>query len=416
VRAGIVQAESQVDDVLARAGRQANYLVFAHAVDLRILIQSFRQAVGDGLDGPLRSLSPAQRQLYIDIEKATAKVEEATSQPTAQVRETLKGLAALAADARAALGDDPVLLGVGPAVLSPPSGDEVHFTAHGIDLTRSAPRLFVGATEAASVSVGPEQAVFAIPAKDLTFQDNVPSVRAARLMLTARECSVKVFCHSAVREYAVGLLLLPARLATVQVSYNRKVTQRVYDGSAPPAGLADTPATDKVYSRTFEYSSDDLTLMRCATQTQAPHASGYSIDTGSLYLTVKSSTGETRSRLAAVSTTSFGVELCAQAQIDRLIKTSGAISVQAAWKEYRVADVVLPAEELPVQVLSWSTPITLSLPADAIAISVQMDYFDGSRVTYTGNAQDNYLELRWDAAHGQLRLAGRDTASIEGID
>lgn len=415
VRVALVEAETRIEDILVRSGRQASYLVFAAACDLRIFIQSFRLAAGKALEGPPHALPPPQQQLLADIQQGVTRLEQAADQSTAEAHTTLKPLRSLSDEALTAARAGQVLA-AGPAVLSPPSGEEVHFTVRGQDLEHQLPRLFVGGTEVRRLTVASKEAVFAIPANSLHFQEALPMVRAGRLVLGSQECTLWLFCKDGVREYPIRLLLLPQRLASVRVSYNRKVRQRVYEEAEAPHGAASTARTDKVHGRSFEFSSDDLTLMRCTAQTQAPHAEGYMIDTTSVYLTVRSSTDEARARLTGVSSNGFGVELCAQAQIHRLIKTNGEISVNVAWKEYRMADVVLPAEQLPVQELRWNTPIQASLPPDTSAIAVQVDYFDGSHVTYTGDTQDDYLELRWDSSRSQLQLTARDTAGIDGID
>jgi hypothetical protein len=415
VRVGLIEAESRVDDVLVRSGRDASYRVFAQATNLRTFIESFRLAAGDSLDGPARGLTLPQQQLLTYLHQAAGLLTEAAGETVAQASETLRDLPRVSEESLVAAGAGQVLT-VGPAVLSPPTAAEVHFTVRGTQLQRFAPRLFIGGTEASRVALDDRQAVFAIPSGILVWEDTRPAMRAARLVLGERQCSLRIFCRPAVREYPVALLLLPARLATVKVTYNRKVKQPVYDGLASPHRTPGAPAAGKVYSRLLELSSDDLTLMHCSTQTQSPHAPGYLIDTASLHLAVRKSGGETRSRVVSGTAGGFGVELCAQAQIHRLRKTRGAISVRVAWKEYRMDDVVLPEEQLPAQVLRWNSPLAVSLPANVSSIAVQADYFDGSHVTYTDDAADDYLELRWDRAHGELRMAARNTASIDGID
>lgn len=411
VRVGIVKAASSVDDVLARAAREAHYLVFAAAADLAILIRSFRQEVRGRLDAPPSRLPPPERQRLEEILEAVADLQQAAGEPRGQAHETLANVKRLMAMATPAVGEAQVT-GAGPPVLSPPPTDEVRFTVRGLGLRKSAPRLFLGSTEATRVMLGARQAVFSIPAQALGFHDTAPGVRSGRILLTARQCTLWVFCKGVPQEYPVSLLLLPRRLATVEITYHRTLNQRVYDKT--PA--ANGPPTDKLYSRDFDYSNNDLTLLACTTDAQAPHAAGYLIDPASLSLTVKSSAGQTRSRITAATPKGFTVELCAQAQISHLIKTSGAISVQATWKEYQMADVVQPAESLPAQPLTWGSPIQASLPPGTSAIAVHVDYFDGAHATYTGDATDDLVQLTWDRAHQRLHLAARDPADIEGID
>jgi hypothetical protein len=414
VGTGIVQALSSVDDVLAQAGREANYAVFAAAAELRLLIQRFQLDVRGALGAPPSGLSAPERQRFERIQQAVGDLQKAASLRHGEAREALTSVRQLARDAAPA-GGEAQLLAVTPSVLAPSSADAAHLTLRGVSLDRSGPRLFLGNTEAGVRTVTSQQAVFSIPVQALGFSDAIPIVRAGRVLLDARTCTWLVFCGRVPREYPVALLLLPRRLASVQITFNRTVKQRVYE-KFDARGAADAAAADKIYSRTFDYTTDDLTLLSCNTVTQAPHASGYLIDTDSLSLTVKSSAGETRARIAAASPAGFTVELCAQARISRLMKTSGAISVQATWKEYQMADVVQHAESLAAQPLTWGSSIETSLPPDTSAIAVQVDYFDGSHGTYTGDASDELIELTWDRARQQLRLAARDAADIEGIN
>ena len=414
VRLALVQAASGVDEVVARSGREGNYVMFAAAASLKSAIESFRNATRDQLDVPPRGLSAPQRQRFEDIQRSVEALQRAATEPLPQARASLREVRRLTDDAPPAAGDVQ-LAGASPSVLTPPSRDEIQYTIRGAGLDRSEPRLFFSGLEAARRSVSARQAVFGIPSSALPFSETAASVYAGRLVLTDRQCTLKVFCKNTPREYTVLLLMMPARLASVQVTFNRAVKQRIYDSGAAlgaPAG----PAVDKLYTRTFDYSNDDLTLLSCSTPSQAPHAPGYFIDTDSLSLTVKSSTGESRSRIASASSTGFTLELCAQARISQLIKTSGAISVQASWKEYEVADVVLPSEALAPQPLRWGTPLEVSLPPDTHASTVEVYYFDGSHVTYSGDASDERVEVRWDEARHQVRLTARDPSSLEGTD
>lgn len=437
VRDAMAQAASSVDDVLSRTGRDARYLVFAAAANLRILIEGFRFETR-ALDAPPSRLPPPQRQLFHDIEQAVADLQMAATEPTGQARETLKELRRVTDDAVPAGAQ---LLGAGPAVLAADSPGAVHFTIRGARLKEANPRLFLSNMEASRVTVDAHEAMFSIPVQALGFNETTPSVRSGRLVLQARQCTLLVFCGSVSHEYPIALLLLPDRLATVQVHFNRKVKERVYVKADVPAGARPAavapPATataatgapsaagtstataappDKVFTRTFQYSNPDMTLMSCSTQTQAPHASGFLIDTGSLTLTVSSTAGATRSRIATASPQGFTVELCAQAQISHMMKTNGAISAQASWKEYQMADVVQPTQSLPPQALRWNTPVVVSLPAGTSAIAVDVSYFDGSRVTYNGDASDELIHLKWDRARQQILIAARNTADIEGIN
>jgi hypothetical protein len=413
LRVDIVHASSGVDDAAARAAREANYPVFAAANDIKILIESFRLMAEDALDAPPARLSAPRRRLFEALQQAVEQLQKAAHQPPDAARETLIGTRHLRDDAAAVVGEGQ-LLAAGPSVLAPSFRDEAHFTIRGVSLDRSEPRLFVGGIEATRLTLSPQRAVFAIPSSALPSSETSPSVYSGRLVLAPRVCSLWVICRSIPREYTVSLLLLPERLANVQISFNRKVHQRAYEQVDPPA---DSHASkDRVYSRSFEYSSDDLTLMSCNSESQAPHAGGYVIDTDSLIITVKSSTGETRSRLSTATTEGFTVELCAQAQISQLVKTGGWISVQATWKEYRMDDVLLPAESLAPQTLRWGAPLEVSVPPEASAIAIQVEYFDGSRVTYSGEASDEYLDLRWDAGRQHLQLTAHDPATIDGMD
>jgi hypothetical protein len=412
VRVGIVQAVSGVDDALARAGREANYAMFAAAADLRLLIQSFQLEARGALDEPPSRLPPPERRRFESIQQAVAEMQKAASLPRSEARETLTGVRRLGRDVAPKDGEAQ-FLAASPSVLSPRSADAAHFTLRGVSLADSEPHLFLGSNEARLLTLSRQQAVFSIPVEALDFNDTVPTVRSGRVLLKARTCTWLIFCRSAPREYPVSLLLLPRRLATVQIMVNRKVKQRAYE-KLDAHGAMQEAGADKLFSRTFDYTTDDLTLLSCSTEAQAPHASGYLIDADSLSTTVKSSAGETRSRIAAAAPEGFTMELCAQAQISHLMKTSGAISVQATWKEYQMADVVQPAESLATQPLTWGSPIEVSLPPETSAIAIQVDYFDGSSVTYTGDASDDVIELKWDQARQQLRLVARD--KVEGID
>jgi hypothetical protein len=63
-------------------------------------------------------------------------------------------------------------------------------------------------------------------------------------------------------------------------------------------------------------------------------------------------------------------------------------------------DVVLPGEQLPVQVLRWNTTITAILPTDAGAIR-------------RPGRPLHYLQVRSDAGQSQLRPAARDVDGVE---
>jgi hypothetical protein len=403
-----------VDDVLARAGREGNYVVFAAAAGLRLLIQRFQLDARGALDAPLSRLPAPEQRRFESIQQAVSDLQKAAAVPHAEARGTLNGVQRLSHDVVPSSGE-PQLFAAGPTVLSPRSTDAAHFTLRGVNLAGSEPHLFLGGIEASLQTLSSQHAVFSIPAQALDFNDTVPSVRSGRLLLNARTCSWLILCRHVSREYPVTLLLLPRRLANVQITFNRKVKQRVYE-RLDAQGAAEGTGGDKVYSRTFDYTNDDLTLLSCSTFAQAPHASEFVIDTDSLSTTVKSSAGETRSRIVGASPTGFTMELCAQAQISHLMKTSGAISVQATWKEYQMAEVVQAPEILVKQPLAWDSPIEVSLPPETSAIAIQVDYFDGSQVTYTGDASDDLIELKWDQARQQLRVAARDTVDIEGID
>ncbi len=210
--------------------------------------------------------------------------------------------------------------------------------------------------------------------------------------------------------------MLPIRLATVRISFDRKRNQRLYDREPAADSVPSTPLGDKLYSRRFEYSNDDLTVMTCVRRSQAPHAAGYFIDTDTLSSSIIDGRAENKWRLLDASASGFTLELCAQPEISKLAKISGSIAVQTTWKEYRMGEVISPRESIEPQVLNWGAQIQESLPADSNAPEVGLEYFDGSRATLTETSIDKYVELKWDAATRHLVLTPHMPARIAGAD
>ena len=77
---------------------------------------------------------------------------------------------------------------------------------------------------------------------------------------------------------------------------------------------------------------------------------------------------------------------------------------------------VISARESASRKLDWGTQIKESLPAEAHALAIELEYFDGSRATFTQTANDRYVEMNWNADTHQLVLTPRLRASAPDVD
>ncbi len=412
---GIAQATSTVDNISAHAAGEANYAIFGAAARLRTLIETLRNSAQNILDKRLKDLNASQLRMLQDIQLGVADLQKAADQPIEQGRRFIEEIRRLTSD-RGPDEDDPVLLDSSPSVLVPGGLDEINFTMHGLKLAGANPRLFFGDVEAARIDLKEQQVIFTVPPSIFRSLDEKLIAYSGQLMLAAHDCQWKIRCKPALREYTVGVVVLPARLAMVKIAFDRKSSQRSYDQDPEADSAGDSNGKDKLYGRTFEYSTNDLTLMTCARESQSPHAPGYFIDTETLSANIKHSGGTNKASLLDVSARGFAVELCAQPQINNLAKTTGSVTVQANWKEYRMADVISPRESLAPRALKWGARIEEVLPPDSNAIDVELDYFDGSHTTLTETSSDRYVDLKWNAALRQIVVTPRMPASIADIE
>ncbi len=412
---GVVQATSMVDNVSARAASEANDAIFSAAGQLRLLIEAFRNSAQNILDARLNDLNAPQRRMLEHIQTGVAALRTAADEPVEQARERIEEIRRLTSDSASAM-DAPIVIRSSPSMLAPSGLNEIPVTLIGQRLTDANPRLLFGNMEATRTHLTDQEVVFTVPPSVFRSSDTTPIQYSGQLLLAVRKCRWSIRCKPAWQAYTVALVMLPIRLATVRISFDRKTNQRIYDQEpAADGGPAATP-TDKLYSRRFEYSTDDLTVMSCTRQPQAPHAAGYFIDTDTLSSSIRDRRAENKWRLLDTSANGFTIELCAQPQISRLAKIIGSIAVETTWKEYRMGEVISPRESSEPQVLNWGAELQESLPADSNAPRVELEYFDGSRATLTETSVDKYVELKWDATTRHLVLTPHMPARIEGGD
>lgn len=412
---GIAQATSTVDNISAHAAGEANYVMLGAAARLRMLIETLRNSAQNILDKQLKDLNASQLRMLEDIQLGVADLQKAADQPVEQGRRLMQEIRRLTND----LGldtDEPVLLDSSPSVLVPGGPDEINFTLHGLKLADANPRLFFGHVEAARIDLKEQQAIFTVPPSIFRSLDEKLITYSGQLLLTAHDCRWKIQCKPALREYTVGVVVLPTRLAMVKIAFDRKSSQRSYDHDPEADRVGDSTGNDKLYGRIFEYSTDDLTVMTCTHESQSPHAPGYFIDTETLTAHIRHCSATNRASLLDVSASGFAVELCAQPQISKLAKLTGSVTVQANWKEYRMADVISPRESLAPLALQWGARIEEVLPPDSHAIDVELDYFDGSHTTLTETSRDRYVDLKWNAALRQIVVTPRLSASVADIE
>jgi hypothetical protein len=196
---------------------------------------------------------------------------------------------------------------------------------------------------------------------------------------------------------------LPQRLAIARISYNTKTSQRMYESNPRTAP--------------FRFSTGDLTKLNCTTFTQGPHAPDYFIDVDSVTEGQSGHRdGRTRFTQYAITPGGFSGEICAQSQIRHMNKYNGYIEVTASWREYRNQDVVSSYENLPPGTLTWQQPLQLTLPPEANAITVALDYFDGSHAAFVGNDSDKYSDMKWNSGTKQILISAKRPDDIDGIN
>lgn len=410
----LTQALSSVDNVSAHAALNANDAVLDVAARLRLSIQALQYSGENVLDQHPKDLNAAQGKALTAIQSGVATLQAAAGEPAEQARERIEEIRQLTAGLSPAPGQ-PVVEHSSPSILVPSAVDEAVITLSGRALAKANPRLFFGNVEAARTSLTDQQALFAAPAGVLRPNDRTPLSYSGRVMLADRRCGW-FHCKTATRAYTVSVVLLPTHLATIRIGFDRKKTQKIYEQVPGAEGAPASASTDRVYRRRFEYSTDDLTVMTCTTESQAPHAPGYSIDTDTLSANETDHSGEVKWRIVDPSASGFSIELCAQPQIDKMGKTTGAVAVETTWKEFRVGDVVTPREWLNPEGLSWGADIKETLPADTNSIEVDLEYFDGSRASFTETSNDRYVNMTWNAQTRQLVLTPRLRSSIAEID
>jgi hypothetical protein len=410
----LTQAISSVENVSAHAATNANDAVLDAAARLRLSIEALQYSGEDIPDRRPKDLNAAQGKALAAIQSGVATLQAAADQPAEQARERIEEIRQLTAGLSPAPGQ-PAIERSSPSILVPSSISGAVFTLTGRGLAKADPRLFFGEVEAARTSLTDQQALFASPEGVLRPNDRVPLSYSGRVLLSDRRCGW-FHCKTATRAYTVSVVVLPTHLATVRIGFDRKKTQKIYEQTPAAQGAPASASTDLVYRRRFEYSTEDLTVMSCTTESQAPHAAGYSIDTDTLSATEADHSGEVKWRIVDPSATGFSIELCAQPQIDKMGKTTGAVAVETTWKEFRMGEVVTPREWLDAAGLSWGADIKETLPADTNSLEVDLEYFDGSRASFTETSNDRYVNMTWNPQTRQLVLTPRLRSSIAEID
>ncbi len=414
VGAELTQALSSLDILSARAALDANDAVLDAATRLRLAIDNLRYSGDDVADQRAKDLNADQRKTLEGIQSGMTTLQSAAAEPAEQAREQITDIRELTSGLSPA-PDEPALLRTAPAILVPPAVDGSVFSLTGRRLAKADPRLFFGNAEATRTRLTDQQAQFALPAEALRGNDRTPLSYSGRVLLSVRKCHF-LRCRQVLRAYTVAVVMLPAHLATVRVGFDRKKTQKIYEQAPVAAGAPASASTDMIYRRRFEYSTEDLTVMSCIRESQAPHADGFSIDTGTLMANVADHSGEVKWQVVDPSATGFTVELCAQPQIDKMGKTTGSIAVETTWKEFRIGDVITPREWLEPETLSWGAELKQTLPADTNAIEVDLEYFDGGRASFTETSNDRFVNLTWNPQSRELVLTPRLRSSIADLE
>lgn len=410
----LTQAISSIENVSAHAATNANDAVLDAASRLRFSIEALQYSGEDIPDRQPKDLNAAQAKALMAIQSGVATLQAAAAEPAQQARERIEQIRQLTDGLSPAPGQ-PVVEHSSPSVLVPSAVNEAVFTLTGRGLAKANPRLFFGEVEAARTNMSDQQALFTAPASVLRANDRTPLTYSGRVLLSDRRCGW-FHCKTATRVYTVSVVLLPTHLATVRIAFDRKKTQKIYEQTPAAEGAPASASTDMVYRRRFEYSTEDLTVMSCTTESQAPHAPGYSIDTDTLSATEADHSGEVKWRIVDPTANGFSIELCAQPQIDKLGKTAGAVAVDTSWKEFRIGEVVTPRESLQPEELSWGADIKETLPADTNSLEVDLEYFDGSHASFTETSKDRYVDMTWNPQTRQLVLTPRLRSSIAEID
>lgn len=414
VGADLTQALSSLDILCARAALDANDAVLDAAARLRLAIDNLRYSGDDINDQRAKDLNADQRKTLEGIQSGMATLQTAAGEPAEQAREQITDIRQLTSGLSPA-PDEPALVRTSPAILVPSTVNGSVFSLTGRRLSKADPRLFFGNVEATRTHLTDQQAQFDLPAEALRSNDRTPLSYSGRVLLSVRKCHF-LRCRQSLRAYTAGVVMLPTHLATVRVGFDRKKTQKIYEQAPVAEGAPASASTDMVYHRRFEYSTEDLTVMSCTRESQAPHAAGFSIDTDTLMANVVDHSGEVKWQIVDPSATGFTLELCAQPQIDKMGKTTGSIAVETTWKEFRIGDVVTSREWLEPEALSWGAELKQTLPADTNTIEVDLEYFDGSRASFTETSNDRFVNMTWNPQSRELVLTPRLRSSIADLE
>ncbi|MCJ8503151.1 hypothetical protein [Desulfatitalea alkaliphila] len=430
---GLVGVSGVVDDVMEKAANEGNYVVFNAASQLRLLIESFRFSTRDIIKSGFDRLDTSQQATFANIQRAIVTLQGAIDQPIENARQSLEEVHQIVNDGLPWMRESAVLRS-SPSVVAPSALAEIPFTVRGISLDSANPRLWFGSIEAKRIGLERQQAIFTVPAKVFEREADSPKYVSGLLELSLKKCSWFVFCDTEVVHSELAVLVLPERLASVEISRNTRNEQRIYH--------------ERVFSRVFGHDTGDLTRKRCKKKSQGPHDPSYFIDIetlrpapyktscpypekgffGSLHKTFCPDGQFTRAAvrgngrhswdIVSKNTAGFTVELCAQSVISkRLSKEHGKISVNLTWKEFKKGDVVGQFEPVQVsEVLNWGSPIQVVLPEDTHAITIKLRYFDGSDAVFDGNFADKYVNASYNFATKQLIVRPKAPSSIAGIN
>jgi hypothetical protein len=411
VGVGLVAASAEVDDLIQKAGNQGNYVVFNAASNLRVLIESLRLSARDVLGDGFSKLNNSQQQMFDNVQKGIASLKVAMNQPVEQARQTVEEIHQIANDGLPWMSNVAVIRAM-PSILAPSAAAAIPFTVRGISLDGANPRLSFSWVQATRVGLQQQEATFSVPGSVFKSAKDKPILYSGKLTVDVKECTAFIFCHSVPKDYSIAVMVLAQQVASVDVAYNERTEQKIYDDPA------------KERSREFSYSSGDLTKMNYTAISQAPHAPGYFIDVDSINVSGGTERGRGHFELQNVTSGGFSAYLGAQSVIrgGRRIynpprKEDGYVSRTVKWREYRVDDVTTPYTNLQSTVLDWgASPVLDTLPSTSYAIAVKMSYFDGSHKTFVGNDGDQYVDVKWNDGTKQLLITPKKPESIAGIN
>lgn len=429
----LLSASGIIDDVIEDSANEANYVVFNAAIQLRMLIESFRHAARDMMDDSFDRLDDSQAQLFSNINSSLVQLQLAVYQPIKEARETVESVQQIVADV-SVWNDTAAVTRIYPTVIGPASNREhVIVVVRGISLHKSDPQLTVSGEVVERVALTIQEAKFKVPVELLLNNREEISTVSGSITLKSEDCALWfLLCEEGRVTFETAFFTLPNKLAEISIVYNTKAEQRIY--------------SDRVFERKFHKSTGDLTQYKCTNYIQGPHDAEFFVDIDSLrptpyqanctfpnggwlgvlrrqkcqgdLMTMPGTHGRAghRWKLLGKSPAGFSLELCAKSEIRKLKKRTGEQHVNMTWREYRVDDVISPQSNLVTEPdIIWNMGRVIKFPEDSHAISVEIRYFDGTTAAVTGNYADQYLNVAWNASTRQMQINTRAPSSIEEI-